>query len=133
MTIETSFAPPALADLVSRTIAALAREDVADALALIGGVQTHEPNSALAYHLVGLASLRLNEPGKAVEALEQAHRMAPEVREHAQVLSVLYSKLGRVVDSLYYQKLVLASTATAGFADLVPGWIGSFDEAFFGI
>ncbi len=133
MTIETSFAPPALADLVSRTIAALAREDVADALALIGGVQTHEPNSALAYHLVGLASLRLNEPGKAVEALEQAHRMAPEIREHAQVLSVLYSKLGRVVNSLYYQKLVLASTATAGFPDLVPGWIGSFDEAFFGI
>src|ERR1700735_4989131 len=123
MTIETIFAPPALADLVSRTMTALAHEDVAQALELIGAVQGHEPDSALTYHLVGLASLRLNEPGKAVEALEQAHRMAPEIREHAEVLSVLYSKLGRVVDSLYYKKLVLASTGTSGFPDLVPGWI----------
>jgi protein O-GlcNAc transferase len=122
-----------LADLVSQTMAALAADDVAAALQLIGAVQAEQPDSALAYHLVGLASLRLNEPGKAVEALEQAHRLAPSAREHAEILSVLYSKLGRITDSLYYKKLVLAATETTGFPDLAPSWVGSFDQAFFSI
>ncbi|HVJ52103.1 MAG TPA: hypothetical protein VM689_06565 [Aliidongia sp.] len=122
-----------LADLVSQAISALAVNDIATALPLIAAIQGEQPDSALAYHLVGLASLRLNEPGKSVEALEQAHRIAPSAREPVEVLSVLFSKLGRVVDSLYYKKLGIAATETIGFPELVPSWIGNFDEAFFSI
>jgi protein O-GlcNAc transferase len=122
-----------LTDITSRALTALAQDDLAAALGCIAEVQAHAPDSTLAYHLVGLASLRLNEPGKAVEAFEHAHRLAPEIREHAEVLSILCGKLGRLVDSLYYQKLGLGAAQSLGIADLVPAWLGGFDEAFFNI
>ena len=116
----------AVADILS----CLAENRIEDALAAIDALAKRVGGTPLVFHLVGLASLRLNEPGKAVEALLQAHEAAPDVREYSGALSILMSKVGRLVDSLFYQKLSIAATREAGFPGLVPDWLGNFADAF---
>ena len=115
---------------VAEILSCLAENRIEEALAAIDALAKRVGGTPLVFHLVGLASLRLNEPGKAVEALLQAHEAAPDVREYSGALSIVMSKVGRLVDSLFYQKLSIAATREAGFAGLVPDWLGNFAEAF---
>ncbi len=116
----------AVADILS----GLAENRIEQALAAIDALAKRIGGTPLVFYLVGLASLKLNEPGKAVEALLQAHEAAPDVREYSSTLSIVMSKVGRLVDSLFYQKLSIAATREAGFPGLVPSWLGNFAEAF---
>jgi len=119
------------------------RADVEAALALLAEDQleaayrkveliTHAlGNHSLPSHLIGLLSLRAQEAGKALEAFLLAHQLAPEVKEHAEILGILYAKLGHVADSLYFGKLSTATTREFGIEALVPVWFGTFLGAFF--
>jgi protein O-GlcNAc transferase len=115
---------------VALILASLSDGHIADALAGIDAVTRRLGGVPLVFHLVGLASLRLNEPGKAVEAFRTAHQAEPDIREYSEALSIVMAKVGRLVDSLYYQKLSIAATREVGIAGLIPAWIGGFAEAF---
>ncbi|HEV2675956.1 MAG TPA: hypothetical protein VGV37_15650 [Aliidongia sp.] len=112
---------------------AIAVNDVARGIDLAQQVNALEPNSNIGLHLVGLLSLRLNEPGRAVEAFEAARKLAPDVREHIDALAIVFSKTGRLVDSLFYGKLATAATQETGIPGMLPEWLGTFDEAFYKI
>ncbi|MEI9985278.1 MAG: hypothetical protein WDN69_20040 [Aliidongia sp.] len=116
----------AVADILS----ALSDARIEEALAGINTLSQRIGGAPIVFHLVGLASLRLNEPGKAVEALLAAHEAEPDIREYSGALSIVMSKVGRLVDSLFYQKLSIAATREAGFPGLVPSWLGNFAEEF---
>jgi protein O-GlcNAc transferase len=116
----------AVADILSN----LSEVRVEEALAGINTLSQRIGGAPIVFHLVGLASLRLNEPGKAVEALLAAHEAEPDIREYSGALSIVMSKVGRLVDSLFYQKLSIAATREAGFPGLVPDWLGNFAEEF---
>ena len=125
--IETDLAlPPAVAEILS----SLADGRIEDALAGINGLSRRLGGIPVVFHLVGLASLRLNEPGKAVEAFLSAHNAAPDLREYSEALSIVMSKVGRLVDSLYYKKLSIAATRESDIPGLLPDWMGNFAEAF---
>jgi Tfp pilus assembly protein PilF len=123
--------PAAARAEIARSLALLAEGDAAAALAAIELVTRDLPDSTLPSHLIGLLSMRMAEPGKALKAFTLAHQLAPEVREHAEALGVLHAHLGRVVDSLYFGKLALAATAEYAIPGLLPDWLGSFGDAFF--
>jgi protein O-GlcNAc transferase len=115
---------------VADVLSALADGRIEDALAGVAALAERLGGVPLVFHLVGLASLRLNEPGKAVEAFLAAHEAEPDLREYSGALSIVMSKVGRLVDSLYYQKLSIAATRDSGIAGLLPDWLGNFAEEF---
>ena len=120
-------------EAIRAALAAIATNDLDRGIELAQQVDALEPNSNIGLHLVGLLSLRLNEPGKAVEAFEAASRLAPDVREHIDALAIVYSKTGRLVDGLFYGKLATAATKDTGIPGMLPDWLGTFDQAFYSI
>ena len=115
---------------VGEVLSALAEARIEDALAGVATLAQRLGGVPLVFHLVGLSSLRLNEPGKAVEAFLAAHEAEPDLRDYSAALSIVMSKVGRLVDSLYYQKLSIAATRDSGIPGLLPDWMGNFAEAF---
>ena len=125
--------PPTRDEAIRAALAAIAANDLDRGIALAQQVDALEPNSNIGLHLVGLISLRLNEPGKAVEAFEAASRAAPDVREHIDALAIVFSRTGRLVDGLFYGKLATAATQDTGIPGMLPDWLGTFDQAFYKI
>ncbi len=120
-------------EAIRAALDAIAANELERGIEFAQRVNALEPNSNIGLHLVGLISLRLNEPGKAIEAFQAASALAPDVREHIDALAIVFSKTGRLVDSLFYGKLAVAATRTTGIPGMMPDWLGSFDEAFFKI
>ena len=119
-----------LAKTVADVLSSLSEGRIEDALAAVDALAKRLGGTPLVFHLVGLTSLRLNEPGKAVEAFLSAHHAEPETREYNEALSIVLSKVGRLVDSLYHQKLAIAATRELGIPGILPDWMGNFAEAF---
>jgi tetratricopeptide (TPR) repeat protein len=121
-------------DIIAATeqaLSLLAAGDAKGALAITEQLAQALPGSSLPSHLIGLVSVALAEPGKALKAFNLAHELGPEVREHAEALGIVHAHLGRVVDSLYFGKLATAATLEIGVPGLLPDWLGTFKEAFF--
>lgn len=133
--IDFTAATPVLTrdEAIRGALDAIAANDVERGIELAQRVNALEPNSNIGLHLVGLLSLRLNEPGKAVEAFEAASRIAPDVREHIDALAIVFSRTGRLVDGLFYGKLATAATRDTGIPGMLPDWLGTFDQAFYKI
>jgi hypothetical protein len=108
----------------------LAANDVAGAIGPIQTITQLAPGASLSSHLIGLASIRLGEPVRALNAFEHAHSQAPETREHSEALGILHAKLGHLADALYFGKLATAATIELGLPELLPAWLGSFGESF---
>lgn len=87
------------------------------------------PGSPDAAHVLGLVAYRMDELLRAEELFNLSHKQAPNVREHAEALSIINAKLGRLHDALFYGKLssVLVSDGVRG--SLLPEWLGTFQEA----
>lgn len=130
MTTANSTDTPATI-LAGQILAALNEGALESAIIDLQKLQDDGSAPALTLHLVGLASLRINEIGKAVAAFEEAHRLDPQRNEPVEVLAILYAKLGRLTDGLYYGKLSLAATDRFPVAGMVPEWLGGFEESFF--
>jgi tetratricopeptide (TPR) repeat protein len=116
---------------VDAALALLAEDQLEPAYRKVEFITHALGNHSLPSHLIGLISLRAQEAGKALEAFLLAHQLAPEVKEHAEILGILYAKLGHVADSLYFGKLSTATTREFGIDALVPAWFGTFLGAFF--
>ena len=117
--------------LAARILAALNEGALESAIIDLQKLQEDGSAPVLTLHLVGLASLRLNEIGKAVAAFEEAHRLDPQINEPVEVLAILYAKLGRLTDGLYYGKLSIAAQKHFPVAGMIPEWLGGFEESFF--
>ncbi len=117
--------------LATRILSALNEGALERAIIDLQALQEDGSAQALTLHLVGLVSLRLNEISKAVAALEEAHRTDPLVNEPVEVLAILYAKLGRLSDGLYYGKLSIAAQDRFPVPGMIPEWLGSFEDSFF--
>lgn len=117
--------------LAARILAALNEGALESAIVDLQKLQEDGSAPAMTLHLVGLASLRVNEVGKAVAAFEEAHRLEPRFNEPVEVLAILYAKLGRLTDGLYYGKLSIAAQDRFPVIGMIPEWLGSFEESFF--
>ncbi len=117
--------------LAARILAALNEGALEQAIGDLQKLQQDGSAPALTLHLVGLASLRVNEVGKAVAAFEEAHRLDPQLNEPVEVLAILHAKLGRLTDGLYYGKLSIAAQNRFPVAGMIPDWLGKFEESFF--
>lgn len=75
----------------------------------------HEAQCVLA-----MISADMGDLGRSIELLEGAHKAAPDCRDYADVLAVMYARAGKLSDSLYYAKLAMALDPHPGLADVIP-------------
>ncbi|MBV9860108.1 MAG: hypothetical protein JO038_08405 [Alphaproteobacteria bacterium] len=115
---------------VRGSLDALARDDLAAALAAAETALRLRPGYSAGCHALGLAALRLGRLASAIELFERAHEADLGTYEHAEALAISYACAGRLVDSLYYGKLATALRPSSEFTDLLPGWMGTFAEHF---
>lgn len=87
------------------------------------------PSGAEAVFVLGLTATKLNDIGRAVSLLEEAHEFDPDCREYADALAVIMPKIGRLNDSLYYAKLATAAKPHPWLAGMVPGEFSDYFTA----
>lgn len=119
-------------ELVTAALQAINENRIADALSALNKAIELDPTSATARHGLGLLALRTGEPVIALNLFNEAHRLAPGVAEHAEALAIVYAKLGKLPDALYFGKLS-PSLKNAEIPDLLPDWVGKFVDAFLNI
>ncbi len=85
-----------------------------------------DPHCAEAVHLLGLVTLDLDQPSRALALLEKAHAMNPDVREFAEALAATYARLGKVNDALFYAKLATTLSPHPSLHGLLPDRFGTF-------
>ena len=85
---------------------------------------------AEALHVLGLVYFDLNEPSKAIEALEQAHQWNPDRQEIAEALAAIMVRIGKVTEGLFYAKLATTLAPHPTIDNLLPERFGSFFKNF---
>lgn len=88
-----------------------------------------DENLATAYLVIGISAYGLSDQGSALTLVEKAHQLDPDCREIAEVLSSLYSGVGKLNDSVYFAKLALALQPHPRISGLIPAFIASPMEA----
>ena len=118
-----------LSSQLSAALAFIEQENYSEAVFAAERELAAVPGSPDAAHVLGLVAIRMEEILRAEELFSLAHKQAPNVREHAEALSIINAKLGRLNDALYYGKLASVLTGDDSRAALLPDWIGSFQDA----
>lgn len=114
--------------LLGAALAAIGRRDYRSALNLAEQVLADNPRSARAVHVLGLVALAFDEPSRAIAMFEQAHELDHESHEHAEMLAILYAKVGMLSDSLYYGKVATVLPPDPILSAMIPTDIGSFAD-----
>lgn len=114
---------------LSAALAFIEQENYSEAVFAAERELTVVPGSPDAAHVLGLVAIRMEELLRAEELFSLAHRQAPNVREHAEALSIINAKLGRLHDALFYGKLASVLVSDGVRMVLLPGWLGTFQEA----
>lgn len=87
------------------------------------------PSGAEAVFALGLTATKLNDVGRAISLIEEAHEFDPDCREYADALAVIMPKVGRLNDSLYYAKLATAAKLHPWLAGMIPGEFSDYFTA----
>ncbi len=95
----------------------LAANDESAALEIAQDVLRADPGRAEALFVLGLTAYRMGDVGRAIELFNRAHDLDPDCRDYADALAVLFTKVGKLADGLYFAKL---ATTLEGHPDLQP-------------
>ncbi len=112
--------------MVRAALEALEAEWYDDAILACEAALKQDSGCAEAIHLLGLVTLELDQPRRALALLETAHGMNPELQEFAEALAAVYARLGKVNDALFYAKLATTLTPHATIPGLLPERFGTF-------
>jgi predicted O-linked N-acetylglucosamine transferase (SPINDLY family) len=112
--------------MVREALEALEAEWYDEAILACERALKQDPACAEAVHLLGLVTLDLDQPTRALELLEKAHAMNPDVQEFAEALAAAYARLGKVNDALFYAKVATTLEPHRTIPGLLPERFGTF-------
>ena len=118
-----------VADRVADVLEALLEVRTTDALDLARDLMREDPNRAEPYYLIGLASAQFGDAGRAATLIRHAHERSPDCKDYADVLSVIYTRIGNLTEGLYFAKLATALEPHPFITSLVPGGMDAYFEA----
>ncbi len=87
------------------------------------------PDAPELYFIMGLASVKLGEEGRALAFLKQAHELDPERYEYAEALANLNTKVGNLSDGVYFAKLSTVLEPHPEIEGLLPDYLTGFYNA----
>lgn len=100
--------PSELLSLIDEAMKAVNAADYDTAISTCHDAIKFDPKAAEPFFLLGLIAKNFGEVGRAISLLETAHEMAPNTRDYADALGVMYTKSGQLTDGLYFAKLATA-------------------------
>jgi predicted O-linked N-acetylglucosamine transferase (SPINDLY family) len=116
-------------DDIRAALSLLEANNTADAVDKLRAVLRRHPARAEPFYVLGLAAAQLGDVGRATTLIEHAHQLDPECKEYADVLSVVYTRIGKLTEGMYFAKLATALEPHAELENLVPPSVGSYSQA----
>tara|TARA_B100000965_G_scaffold393914_1_gene405437 strand:+ start:1285 stop:3243 length:1959 start_codon:yes stop_codon:yes gene_type:complete len=83
----------------------LLRGESESALELIEQLQVERPNAVETIYLLGVFAVTMDELGRGLILIEEAHHADPECLEYSEALANLHTRVGNLTEGLYYAKL----------------------------
>lgn len=114
---------------IERALALLESGDKLDAVAVAEAILAHHPESPEALLILAIAALYMGNEGAALQLAERAHQLDPNCREYAEALAFMYTRVGRLGDSVYFAKLAIALEPHPRIARLLPAGMDSYQFA----
>ncbi len=97
-----------------------------EGLAIIDQLQKQRPESAEVPYLMGLVAITMDEYGKALVLIEEAHERDPECYEYSEVLANLHVRVGNLNEGVYFAKLSTTLEPHPYVYDLIPADLSNF-------
>ena len=116
-------------DPVQEILTLLEEDKTAEALDKVDAYRSVVGATPLMRHLLALTIFRLGRLLPALKVMRAAHEDLPDAYEHAEILSVLYSSVGKHSDGVFYAKLSTALKPYYPQYQLVPSWMTSAGTA----
>jgi len=117
------------------------QDDLAALLGVLSGATKDDPINACqtfmhahpqrseGYFILGVLTYLSGYVGSAIEMVEKAHDIDPDVREYALALASLYSISGRLNDALYFAKVGAVMESDPQMAGILPPGLQNFVQA----
>ncbi|UTW50737.1 tetratricopeptide repeat protein [bacterium SCSIO 12827] len=97
-----------------------------EGLDAIDELQRQRPEAAEVSYLMGLAAITMDEYGKALVMIEEAHDQDPECYEYSEVLANLHVRVGNLNEGVYFAKLSTTLEPHPYVFDLIPADMTNF-------
>ena len=111
---------PEYLDTLREAVALAAKEERGAAIEACERALALRPGGAEALCVLGVLAAEMGDPGRSIALLEKANAADPDCRDYADALAVVYTRVGRLTDGLYYAKLALALQPNPAMSDLIP-------------
>jgi len=118
-----------VAERVAEILGYLMQANTTEALDLSQALMRDDPRRAEAYYLIGLASAQFGDVGRAATLIRHAHDQDPDCRDYADVLGVLYTRIGNLTEGLYFAKLATALDPHPFIKNLTPSGMDAYFNA----
>lgn len=89
-----------------------------------------DPDAAEPYFVMGVIAMLCNDEGQALQMLETAHRIDPDIREYAEGLGTIYTRVGQLADGLYYSKVAMALPQHRLLSQRMPSMLRDLAAAY---
>ena len=96
---------------------------------IVERLQREAPDAPEILYLMGIAYTTMEEYGRALAMIEEAHRLDPDCFEYAEVLANLHVRVGQLNEGLYFAKLSTTLEPHPHVFNLVPSDLSNFFES----
>tara|TARA_R110001592_G_scaffold161973_1_gene394865 strand:+ start:6044 stop:7999 length:1956 start_codon:yes stop_codon:yes gene_type:complete len=128
MTTHTEM-PSDFYDRVSETCRLILARDTENAFATLDKLMREQPNAPEVFYLVGLAAVTMEEYGRALMFIEEAHVLDPDCFEYSDVLANLHVRVGNLTEGVYFAKLSTTLEPHPHVHNLMPSDMKNFFES----
>lgn len=120
-------------DDIRAALSLLEQNDTMNAVDTLQGILRVNPDRAEPFYALGLAAAQVGDTGRAATLIEHAHELDPDCKEYADVLAVVYTRIGKLTEGMYFAKLATALEPHAVIENLVPLSLGTYFDALSGV
>lgn len=119
-------ASPAFYEQVSKTCELILSRKTEQAFASLDDMLRDRPNAPELLYLAGLAAVTMDEYGRALSFIEEAHNQDPDCFEYAEVLANLHVRVGNLNEGVYFAKLSTTLEPHPKVRNLIPSDLSNF-------
>ena len=87
------------------------------------------PEGVEAQCALGIVAACMGDLGRSIEILERVHKSAPDCRDYAEVLAVIYAWAGKLSEGIYFAKLSMALDPDLRLVGIIPASFRDFENA----
>ncbi|MEP0339072.1 MAG: tetratricopeptide repeat protein [Alphaproteobacteria bacterium] len=113
-------------ELVGKTCALLLDRKTEEALDALDSLQRKRPDAPEILYLMGIAAATMDEFGRALMLLEEAHNLDPECFEYSEALANLHVRVGNLAEGVYFAKLSTTLEPHPYVRNLIPNDLSNF-------